>query len=475
MTIEKTRKIHRGGVLTALVVSALFILYISIIAGDLTFFWDDYETLHVISQDPFSQLFMSGAGHYGPLWRLIFTIQVFIFGTWFPGYVAVNAAFGVAGYWLLFGTLRSFIHIPLWQGLVGAGILFTGIGPLAQILIAVGSEWTSACFFGALAAYLYTKGARTWIWSASLMASALCLNGTFPVYVVLFLGVVLARQQQLFPTSSWKERVLRARYFFLWIVVAGVWVIAGFVLGSVNATPYYDVGEIESLGQLVPTPPSPWQIIATTFSLGLSWTAAPVIPTILASELGVTTLTIAVSQYLVIVLIILLLLVFGALLWLSRHSGLSGIAERATIPLIVIMPLLAWALVIAAARSDTVHITRYATIWLPFASLFWVVVAVVFRQGERTVSRIIGISITGLLTLCAVAGAFLLPSTIRDAANLDRDRLQWSREQALLWDACLVSDQVRLVDEVSPLLDTDIFCGIRRYLEETSLYDQIVD
>lgn len=64
------------------------------------------------------------------------------------------------------------------------------------------------------------------------------------------------------------------------------------------------------------------------------------------------------------------------------------------------------------------------------------------------------------------------PVTIERAANLDRERLVWSVEQARYWDACLDGANVSPIEEISPRLSPDAFCETRRFVENFALLDR---
>ena len=451
------------------VFSILFLVYLVMISQNLTFFWDDYETLLVISRDPVGQLLMSGAGHYGPLWRLLFTLQVFVFGSWFPGYILAAGLFGLAGVWLLIRSLEILRAVPRWLSTASAIVFFTALGPVAQILIAVGSEWTSAFFFGTLAFWLFVRGGSTWTWFAALVASALCLNGTFPVYVSLFLAVVtyVHRREQL--DVSWWRTLQSVGLYWLWLPLAAAWTVASSVLGQINATPYYQLNESTSV---IPAPVGVGEVLRDWIVLTGSWLSSPMLPGILTEPLGVTTFSIALADHFVLVMIVVLVTSLALLIAFRNRIASFASSESFLVLVVLAIPVLVWALVIAYGRADSIHIVRYATIWLPFAALFWGTAAAEAMRSGKLLVKGTGIAISVILVVSAAVGLARFPQTIESAANLDRDRLTWSVEQMRVWDECLVSDDVDPVEEVSPRLDSDAFCETRRFVEKYSLVDR---
>lgn len=449
-----------------------FLVYLGFVSSRLTFFWDDYETLLVIARDPVGQLFMSGAGHYGPLWRLIFTLQVLLFGSWFPGYVLVTGLFAVAGVWFVYRSIAALQRIPVWLGLAAAVVIFSAIGPLAQILIAVGSEWTSAFFFGTLATWLVVRRSPTWSWVSALVASGLCLNGTFPVYVVFFLAMLVAYRRRQMPLSGWWTTIRAMGAFWLWLPIAGIWAVVGSILGNVNATPYYELEDGSALQDAVARPAGVGIMIHDWAVLFSSWMAAPLLPSVLTVPLGVTTLTIEFSRFLALLGVAALAAVVVVIVVL-RRVGSAAVAIAAPVLVALTLPVGTWALVIAYGRSDTIHIVRYATIWLPFATFFWAAAIALFLSGYSRSSRVTGFVLSALLVASATIGVWRFPTTIEQGADLDRNRLAWSVKQMEAWDTCLSQDKVLPIEEVSPRLDVDAFCEIRRFVDSHALFDRL--
>ena len=448
------------------------LIYLGLVSSRLTFFWDDYETLLVIARDPVGQLFMSGAGHYGPLWRLIFTVQVFVFGSWFPGYVLVTGLFAVAGVWFIFRSSATLQRIPVWLGLSATVVIFSAVGPIAQVLIAVGSEWTSAFFFGTLAAWLVVRGSPTWIWVSALVASGLCLNGTFPVYVSFLLAMLVALRRRQMPDSSWWTSIRSLGAVWLWLPIAGIWTVVSSILGNVNATPYYELEEGSSLQDALASPAGVGIMIHDWAALFASWMVAPLLPSVLTVPLGVTTLTIELSR-LPALLGVAFLAVAVVTVTVVRRVGPSAVSIAAPILVALALPVGTWALVIAYGRSESIHFVRYATIWLPFAAFFWATAITQFLSGYSRFSRVTGFILAVLLVVSATIGLWRFPTTIQQGADLDRNRLAWSVKQMQEWDTCLAQDKVLPIEEVSPRLDADAFCEARRFVESYALFDRL--
>ncbi|MFY9325633.1 MAG: hypothetical protein WAO29_04170, partial [Candidatus Nanopelagicales bacterium] len=74
----------------------------------LTFFWDEWDVVSATLESPYYGVLQDNGGNFFPLSRIVFGIELAIFGTWYPGYMLVTS--------LLFGSTALAFNLLLDDG-----------------------------------------------------------------------------------------------------------------------------------------------------------------------------------------------------------------------------------------------------------------------------------------------------------------------------------------------------------------------
>lgn len=450
----------------ALLSTTYFVIVTVLVSRELTFFWDDYASIGVIVDDhPLGQLFMGGAGHFGPLWRLFFTINTYLFDSTFEMYTALSAVLASAGFWGFAYSLKDFLRSYFWLSVPTSIIFFNSIGLYALTLVAVGSEFNLAFAFAGGAAYVYSRRRSIWLSLPLLLASALTLNGTFPLYYLMFMATVTTLM-----ATQVNGRPTRKFVFFgtLGLFTTLIWAAIASVLGAINAIPYYALGA-ESAITVIETDKSVMEWLGeltTSCILFLTWTMSAFIPASHITPDFLSILLFFVAKYITLIVVGLVL---AGLLMVRAHKRGAPTRQKSLnwiLPFVWTLPILFWVVVTTLVRPDSLVIPRYAAIWLP-PVLFFILVTLRSLDAAQTslFSRILIRVGAGLICCSAILGAYQAFPSARYAADIDRPRIALSETQDRLMVACLDEVSVIPLDEISPQLSATEFCKVSRFLQ----------
>lgn len=446
----------------ALASTALFLFMTFQVSRSLTFFWDDYEILRLIALHPVEQIFMNGVGHFGPIWRLFFTAEVFVFGDIFFLYTVTSAVLAAIGYWGFAYSLKPILRSYFWLVIPFSLIYFTSVGVFTQILTAVGSEFTLAFAFAGLSAYVYSR-TKKYGWPIGLLTlSGLSLNGSLPTYFSMFAAVVIAHV--VYERSSVK---IKKTLFILTIGLATtfLWAVTAAVLGALNPSPYYAAAAAIT-NESVPLGEQVAALLRNIPSLTLSWLAAPFVPGAVISPSLMSRLTIFVVQYLPLFLMASGGLIAVLFFYLKRHR-IRGAHKQLLAVGVALVPVVITAAIVAYTRPGAITAPRYGNVWIPAVLLLFLILApLIIANRQRLSIRVVGVMGATLLVANAAIGVIFLPSTVVEASNSDRPRIALSPSQHALMAECLKTDVVTPIDEISPQLSAQDFCIVARFLYE---------
>jgi hypothetical protein len=446
----------------------IFLLAILCVSRSLTFFWDDYEVLKLIAVRPFEQVFMNGVGHFGPMWRIFFMIQVFLFGASFYLYIFSSAILVAIGFWGFAYSFRPLMKNYFWLVIPFSVIFFTSLGVLQQVPIAVGSEFTLAFAFAGAASYVYSRSLRFKWPTILLVASGLSLNGTFPIYYSMFAAVVVT----FYAYNQTNLSIKKVSFVvFGGLSLTLVWAGIAAILGSLNPSPYYDssssenVVRIESQSVLEQL----FDFGRTVFTLVLTWLAGPIIPGATAAPDSISRILFFFALHVGLVFVIFMAIATALVVLLRRHRE-DEFRRALAVVLAWLLPTFIAAVILTYTRPDSLITDRYAIIWVPTVLFFYLAIALLLTSLRRKLfARIVGFVGIALLSLSAIFGLMRLPLTIIAAADLDRPRTSLSLSQHKLMSECLNSQVVTPLSEISPRLSGEDFCAVSRFLYTKTL------
>ena len=429
----------------------------------LTFFAEDYDIFLNQSESGLEVLLLGNGGHWGPPSRLLVLIQTHLFGTWYPGYVAVNGFFLAAGLMAYATPIADSLDLSQWWARAAFMQIALVPGVMAVVLLASNGAWSLSFCLAGLAAVAATRSRwRTAI--ALVLASSLSMSGLGIFWALLAVGVsgafVLARKRE--QLRSWRCFAAASIGMALGVVVLGR------IASSVWDSPYFSQYGPEAGSAIVFPSVSlvnalgTWLIIVATWSFVSMWPAAMALVNDVLPRLAFTLVdyrVLAIGMWLAILVLLLLIA--------RRVRSVKGM----TILALVLAPALLWAAAIALLRSDQVHSDRYVFVWLPSLVAFaWTTVAAT-RSQHLAGTVVWG---TRLLKALAFSSAVVLvlslPSTLPMAANIDRPRWDLSQDQMARAQDCGPGKAVRGLAEVSPTPTEDYLCELTNYLDSIRLF-----
>jgi hypothetical protein len=150
---EKIRTQSNPWTLAWVIGALLFALVVTWQNRGLTFFWDEWDVVSATLESPHYGILQDNGGNFFPLSRIVFGLELGIFGTWYPGYMLVTS--------LLFGGTALAFNMLLDDGtkirrialsafaviyLSSTGVLFAssmgfmlkwGLSPLLAVISAI--------------------------------------------------------------------------------------------------------------------------------------------------------------------------------------------------------------------------------------------------------------------------------------------------------------------------------------------------
>lgn len=455
----------------ALVAATAYLALVAWSASRLTLFWDDYDAVLAIAKDPIGSLFVGTNSHFGPGGGVLFQLALRVFGPWYPGYVLVNAVLGLAAAFLAARTAERLIGARRWIPWVAVIAYLTSVGMAAQMAIAACISWYAALLLAMLAAHAVAHGRSPWTATGWLAASwitwtGLAIFGAALCFAVLAVAASRRREPEASEeggTRSWSGVI---RWGVLWGVLAIAATLMGTIVARLNPTDYY-VPVVQAAG-FVPMTSDPASAITLAMALTVAYLAAPLTVVGLSSGSAVTTLTFAALDRLPLAVLAIVSLVAAAS-WLEwRASAGSRLALRTLLaPLLLALPVAAWAMMIAVARGSNGFAVRYQMVWLLAVALFWAVLLCVSPASRLL--QWLRWTLVAVVTMTAITGLLRFPVSLTLGADQDRPRTALSAEQRERMEACSGGVLPVPVEEISPSTTPEAFCRAVEYLRDYSL------
>lgn len=445
----------------------LFVIAMGVGATRITLFWDDYEFILMQIREPLSSIVMGTNGHSGPLSRIVLRLATHAFGTWYPGYVMLNAALAVAATAMLMAAVRPTMVRREW--LLGvAGIVYvTSLGLVSQAYIAICLEWFVGLTFAAGAALAVSRRAPAGVWIGLFVASMISMSGIAAVNACIVAVVYLIHRWPAARTGG--ARPGRVAAVVIGLVVAGVLAgLAGSTLALINPSDYYRL--ISEARGPVPLPTDPLGALSTTGYLVGGWLWAPFLVVALTSSTLILTVTIffAAHPLLFWAAFAAVAVVLGAAVVLvARRRGWVP-AIHSFLPLALVLPVVEWALLLSVAREGSPFPVRYQMVWLLPAMLL--IALVLAARIPVPGARVVQVVAIALVVATAVVGVVRLPNSLAIGPDGDSPRVEYSGLQRDRMLEC-VPDQPppTPVREISPGLSPEDFCTVVDYLRDTSI------
>lgn len=447
--------------LLTLPVAGLTLLF-GLVGSRLTFYAEDYDFF--LNQAEFGPevLVFGSNGHWFPVSRAVLWVESLIFGTWYGGYIALNAlllAVGLCAF--AFPLMRRSELVPL---LVPLTLLQVALVPqiMSVVLVASNLPWVLSFALAGLAA-LCLDGQKMVSATFLMVLSFFAMTGLSPFWALLVVGI---------SAFSGLGRIA----FRKWVVASSGFLVLSFLIfytGRLAAirwdspffAPYFNI-EVET----VPVSAASWTaslfnfgLLVVTWTFMTAWPASMGIVHDLPTRLGFLLVDYPAALLGAVVLIVTL----GLFVMRSVR------AQRATLGALTLMtlPVAAWALAVVFLRSDELFAPRYAMVWLPaclslLVAATWAVYSIGFPNSRVRLETLFWV----VAMSSAAALIVVLPHTLPWAADIGGPRWDKSVQQIQISREC-ANDEVRIsgLSEISPYPTDRHLCDLTRYLENHSL------
>lgn len=428
---------QRGQLLLTLILSTLWATFLAWRFRDLTFFWDEWNVLRDALLTPLSSIFVENGGNFFPLSRALFSVEVALLGSWYPGYIFVTTLlFGISASLLAIRVLRPTSLID-WaiSAVMGIAYLLT-TGVVFASSMGFMNLWPLSVLFAVLAALGLTRAGsdRMALGYASmgLVLSWLSHGTAILSNVLLFVAATLVIWARDAHTRN------RSRKGFL-IASAPAAAVAGLgaaYLAQITANNVGDSGSplatLANFSDVI----ADW-VVGTTAAIA---SAALVLPLV---DFGVFTRAYLFLAANILIAIVSLLLTAAVSLILWRRGDATPF---------VLLALLALSIAFLALVR-TPFIVRYEVLWAPLALLL--VGYVLYEISTRRFGTVI------VLAYLSVAAVIIASGTIslRNVADLERQR---SAVDALaLWNSeTCMNESTKRREEISPSLTPEEICAV---------------
>jgi hypothetical protein len=422
----------------------------------LTFFWDEWDVVSATLESPYYGVLQDNGGNFFPLSRIVFGIELAIFGTWYPGYMLVTS--------LLFGGTAFAFNLLLDDGtkirrialsafaviyLSSTGVLFAssmgfmlkwGLSPLLAII--------SATFFlrsqeeGRNRTKLLVLGSLFFILSWASFSSSIILMA------LLIVGLIHFAPQG--PDRSFSTS-LHIKLSIAILSASAVLAIAGIRIAALNPPTNPLIGSAQGVFDSILLQ-NPLDSILLALAATLAGLASVLIAAPLHSNDFNSWLIIAFRDYLGFVVGILFI-ILGAV-----YAFKKSLPNR---QLILLFGLLFTAMAfLTLARTPFIH--RYQSLWIPIAIL---VILSAFSWLSYLNLALIRNLVLGIVIAAAVLSGWHIGTSSLGMATIERPRDVANSSTLGNPEECL-NEASRTLEQIAPTITAQRLCSILSALNQ---------
>ena len=422
----------------------------------LTFFWDEWDVVSATLESPYYGVLQDNGGNFFPLSRIVFGIELAIFGTWYPGYMLVTS--------LLFGGTAFAFNLLLDDGtkirrialsafaviyLSSTGVLFAssmgfmlkwGLSPLLAII--------SAAFFlrsqeeGRNRTKLLILGSLFFILSWASFSSSIILMA------LLIVGLIHFAPQG--PDRSFSTS-LHIKLSIAILSASAVLAIAGIRIAALNPPTNPLIGSAQGVFDSILLQ-NPLDSILLALAATLAGLASVLIAAPLHSNDFNSWLIIAFRDYLGFVVGILFI-ILGAV-----YAFKKSLPNR---QLILLFGLLFTAMAfLTLARTPFIH--RYQSLWIPMAIL---VILSAFSWLSYLNLALIKNLVLGIVIAAAVLSGWHIGTSSLGMATIERPRDVANSSTLGNPEECL-NEASRTLEQIAPTITAQRLCSILNALNQ---------
>lgn len=435
-------------VIALAVASITFLAFLLNQSRSLYFVWEEWTQLLDAADTPLWGIFQSHFGYVAPLSRLIFGVEAKIFGDWYTGYVAVNAALLLIFIWLLWWKLPIRSQFGTWFLTAGLVTFLFSAGTLFATSFAAMNGYFLCWIF----ATLTIVAARAGRWRVAILfviLSALSnnlMNVTVTFFVIATLLVFVSEKPQQEVTRTTRFKVLLLGAFSLVLSAALLF------LGRLFPAADTSIGTSQSLAPIDFS--SAIEQVNQFTALITVWLGSPFVPLVAINQSLYQRSVIFLMDYHV-VLVLGVLALIGLFYLVVRKGGKESF-------LWLLLPIATFAAQVVFFRGTQGFEARYTLMWLPAVIILW---AVWFEQLRGFLwLRGIGLVLAGVTAVTAVVAS---PQFVSESVDLIRPRTEFSVELRELIQQCDSSstfDDSEAVKQLAPSMTWEEVCRAHEFV-----------
>ena len=422
----------------------------------LTFFWDEWDVVSATLESPFYGILQDNGGNFFPLSRIVFGIELAIFGTWYPGYMLVTS--------LLFGGTALVFNLLLDDGtkirrlalsafsiiyLSSTGVLFAssmgfmlkwGLSPLLAII--------SATFFLRSQEEGRNRAKMLVLASLFFILSWASFSSSIVLMALLIVGLIHFAPQG--PERSFSAS-LHIKLSIAILSASAVLAIAGIRIAALNPPANPLIGSAQGTFDSVLLQ-NPLDSILLALAATLAGFTSLVIALPLHSNDFNSWLIIAFRDYLGFVVGILLILI--GVIYAFKKS-------LPTRQLIMLFGLLYTAMAfITVARTPFIH--RYQSLWIPIAIL---VILSAFSWLSYLNLTLIRNLVLGIVIVAAIISGWHIGTSSLEMAIIERPRNVANSSTLVNPKECL-NEASKTLEQIAPTITAQRLCSILNALNQ---------
>lgn len=424
------------------VASVTFLAVVLNQSSNIFFVWEEWTQLLDAADTPLWGIFQSHFGYVAPLSRLIFGVEAKIFGDWYTGYVALNAALLLIFIWLLWWKLPIRSQFGTWFLTAGLVTFLFSAGTLFATSFAAMNGYFLCWIF----ATLTIVAARAGRWRVAVLfviLSALSnnlMNVTVTFFVIATLLAFASEKPQQEVTRSNRFKVLLLGAFSLVLSTALLF------LGRLFPAADTSIGTSQSLAPIDFS--SAIEQVNQFTALITVWLGSPFVPLVAINQSLYQRSVIFLMDYHVLLVLGVLALI-GFFYLVLRKGGKESF-------LWLLLPVATFAAQVVFFRGTQGFEARYTLMWLPAVVILW---AVWFDRLRGFLwLRGIGLVLAGVTAVTAVVAS---PQFVSESVDLIRPRTEFSVELRDLIQQCDSSsrfDDSEAVKQLAPSMTWEEVC-----------------
>jgi len=416
----------------------------------LTFFWDEWDVVSATLESPYYGILQDNGGNFFPLSRIVFGIELAIFGTWYPGYTIVTS--------LLFGGTALAFNLLLDDGTKTRRILLTAFsliylsstGVLFASSMGFMLKWALSPLLAILAAAYFIRSREVgrnrnkmlvmaWLFFFLSWAS---FSSSIILMALLIVGLIHFAPQGPKRTSS---ASLHIKLSLAILSASAVLAIAGIRITALNPPANPLIGSAQGVFDSLLLQ-DPLDSVLLALAAALAGLVSVVIAIPLHSNDFNSWFIIAFRDYLGIV-VGLLFVILGAV-----YAFKKSLPNR---QIILLFGLLFAAMAfITLARTPFIH--RYQSLWIPIAIL---VILSAFSWLTGLNLTPIRNLVLGVVVAAAVVSGWHIGTSSLGMAIIERPRDEANSSALVNPEECL-NEANKTLEQIAPTITAQRLCSI---------------